>query len=560
MRGTGAWALSLGGAGLFHAGMAWALLVSVAPEERQPPTARPESRLDLAVVSVPEARAEEVPSDGEAAPVAAPDGAMVASGAVAAVRARPLAPASQALAALASPPASPAETPDAVDAAPVSPVAEAAAPLRPASEAAAGLQPPAGLAVAPTAPEARIAAAFVPEVVTLQEQTSGQAQSVLAAIPAGTAPPDLAPTSEVAHALAPDADRAVPAAPQPSEVLARTTPGEAVRVRAPDAEVVSSAAIEMPSLFPAALPATAAPGSPSPAEILPSRVFRGPAAPAISPSSESVTAALAFSADLAQVLSEGAIDAVEAFLVPDPGADGQALRDGIAQRLGGVACARVQTAFDPETGALEIRGHVPGPGDRARLATAIEAELRGALPVVDRLLELPRPQCEVLSRLAAAGIPQSTEQFTNPLIIGEDAHARVYSFRGGDTMRLDIGGADYDGWLYLDYYDSAGDVLHLTPNAAVPPTLLPARAAARFGGGGDTDVAEGRVRLQVGPPFGKDIAVALVASAQLFDDLRPTQEPAATYLAALAQRVEELRGSDPQFKVEWVYLFVSTEP
>jgi hypothetical protein len=352
----------------------------------------------------------------------------------------------------------------------------------------------------------------------------------------------------------------VPRCRTQSEILARTAPGLTVRVRAPEAAVVSSAAIATPSLFPAALPATAAPDSARPAEILPSRVLRGPPAPEVSPGAESVTAALAFSADLAQVLSEGAIDAVEAFLVPDPGADGQALRDGIAQRLGGVACARVQTAFDPETGALELRGHVPGPGDRARLATAIEAELRGALPVVDRLLELPRPQCEVLSGLAAAGIPQSTEQFTNPLIIGEDAHARVYSFRGGDTMRLDIGGADYDGWLYLDYYDSAGDVLHLTPNAAVPPILLPARAAARFGGGGAADIAAGRVRLQVGPPFGKDIAVALVASAQLFDDLRPTQEPAATYLAALAQRVAELRGSDPQFKVEWVYLFVSTEP
>jgi hypothetical protein len=382
----------------------------------------------------------------------------------------------------------------------------------------------------------------------------------LAAIPAGTAPPVIAPTPESAPVLAPAGDRAVPATPPQSEVLARTAPGLSLQERAPKAVVAPSAAIETPSLGPAALPAAAAPDAMRPAEILPPRAPEAPAAPEVSPAAEAVTAALAFTADLAMMLPEGAVDAVEAFLVPDPGADGQALRDGIAERLGGVACARVQTAFDPETGALELRGHVPGPGDRARLAAAIEAELRGALPVVDRLLELPRPQCEVLSALAAAGIPQSTEQFTNPLIIGEDSHARVYSFRGGDAMRLDLGGADYDGWLYLDYYDSAGDVLHLVPNEAVPPTLLEARAAARFGGGGATDIAAGRVRLQVGPPFGKDIAVALVASAPLFDALRPTQEPASAYLATLARRVEELRRSEPGFKVEWVYLFVSTEP
>ncbi len=268
----------------------------------------------------------------------------------------------------------------------------------------------------------------------------------------------------------------------------------------------------------------------------------------------------AFSADLATSLSEAALDAVEAFLVVDPGAEGQALRDGIKERLAGVACARVQTAFDPDIGVLELRGHVPEPGDRLRLANAVAAELRGALPVVDRLLELPRPQCEVLSGLAAAGIPQSTEQFTNPLIIGQDSHARVYDFREGDVMQLDIGGADYDGWLYLDYYDSAGEVLHLTPNEVVPPVRLPARMVAQFGGGGTADIAEGRVRLEVGAPFGKDIAVALVTSAPLFDDLRPMREPVADYLAALTLRVEDLRGRNPDFKAEWVYLFVSTAP
>ncbi len=454
------------------------------------------------------------------------------------------APPAFATAALAPPAAAAARAPA------VPPAAEVAATAPPAFATAAGLRPAAGPAIAPTLPEVRTATALVPDRVTAPPPSSIADITLAAAKPAGTAPPVIPPAG----------DRAAPATPPSARVVAGVAAGLAMRDRAPDAVALTSSAIAPPGLRPATIPSAAAPEARQAAQVLPPQAPGAPPAPQVAPAGEPVTAALSFSAAGAAPLSEAALDAVQAFLVPDPGDAAQALRDGIAQRLDGVDCARVQTAFDPETGSLELRGHVPRTEDRARLAAAIAAELGGALPVVDRLLELPRPQCDVLGGLEAAGIAQSTEQFTNPLIIGEDTHARVYSFRAGDAMRLDIGGADYDGWLYLDYYDSAGDVLHLAPNAAVPPVWLPARTAARFGGGGAEDVSGGRVRLQIGPPFGKDIAVALVASRPLFDDLRPTREPAADYLAALGQRIADLRQRTPGFKAEWVYLFVSTAP
>lgn len=549
MKGLGPWVCSLLGAGAFHVVLGWALLVSVAPETRlQRSSPRLESRLDLAVVAVPQAEAREVAKAGDAVSSASLDMSPLTSGTLVASRAHPQKPEGVAVAAMANPPPVRAvETPAARVSASV-PAAKMATSIAPATEPVPEVPSALGPAAAPLVPPAGIAATLSPAGVTVRPlMTEGEAAPKFSS---ATPVSILAPTeTEAARVVAPHVLLAAAAAAMPT-----------VPAGVPEAAVVPHTVPDLLRVG-AALPREiAASEAPRDGVSLSPRALDTVPAPEVIARTHGMATVAAFSADLATSLSEAALDAVEAFLVVDPGAEGQALRDGIKERLAGVACARVQTAFDPDIGVLELRGHVPEPGDRLRLANAVAAELRGALPVVDRLLELPRPQCEVLSGLAAAGIPQSTEQFTNPLIIGQDSHARVYDFREGDVMQLDIGGADYDGWLYLDYYDSAGEVLHLTPNEVVPPVRLPARMVAQFGGGGTADIAEGRVRLEVGAPFGKDIAVALVTSAPLFDDLRPMREPVADYLAALTLRVEDLRGRNPDFKAEWVYLFVSTAP
>jgi hypothetical protein len=50
----------------------------------------------------------------------------------------------------------------------------------------------------------------------------------------------------------------------------------------------------------------------------------------------------------------------------------------------------------------------------------------------------------------------------------------------------------------------------------------------------------------------------MVSNYPLFDAVRPTVELAEPYLQDLAARVEILRSTEPDFKGEWVYLFVET--
>ena len=271
--------------------------------------------------------------------------------------------------------------------------------------------------------------------------------------------------------------------------------------------------------------------------------------------SEAASVVLAWSGTLSIDLPEATVETSAALRIPE--SDGTGLRDALATRLAGVDCARVQTVYDPETGAVDLRGHVKDDADRTRLLDHVSAELNEALPVVDRLRKLEAPQCTVLVHLAEMALPQSVDQLTNPLIIGADLQTRTYSYTDGQTMSFDLAGADYDAWLYLDYFDSEGRVLHLLPNEFIDPVFLPAETPLVFGDGTADDPARGKFEMRVSPPFGEDIAVAMVSNMPLFEAPRPTVEEAGPYLEALASRVADLR-AEPGFKGEWVYIFVET--
>ncbi len=271
-------------------------------------------------------------------------------------------------------------------------------------------------------------------------------------------------------------------------------------------------------------------------------------------------ATLAWSGGVSAPVTEDLRQAAFAMTNIAPGTMGTSLRDAVAAALSSVPCARVFTSFDPETGSLEIHGHVPSADDAKALTGQVERALNGNLPVTNALLHLPRPQCGVLSGLERAGLSQSVEQFTDPKLIGEAAFAREYNYRNGNQIRLDLAGADYDGWLYIDYYDTSGRVLHLTPSDSVPLEKLAAKAIVTFGGGALNDLAAGRINLVVAPPFGQDVAVAMVSSVPLFDKPREQEESAADYLVDLAEQVAKYERTAADFKAEWVYLFVATSP
>ncbi|MDK3074826.1 DUF4384 domain-containing protein [Sedimentitalea sp. JM2-8] len=270
----------------------------------------------------------------------------------------------------------------------------------------------------------------------------------------------------------------------------------------------------------------------------------------------SLTAALAFSGEGSDQIDPKSLAAFQSFTRPeDSGLQGDTLRDGVGALLSQVPCSRLQVSFDPDSATLQVNGHVPDADLRGPVLAALQTQMGTDIALSDSIRILPRPQCGALAGISNVGLAQSTDQNTNPLVIGADAQARVLTFVKDDRLFFDLTAPDYDAYVYVDYFDAGGNVLHLVPNEQSSISLVPAETPFRVGARDENDTG---LQIFVGPPYGQEIVVAFAASSLLYDETRPLVEPAADYLAWLKDRVARARRSDPGFKGEWVYFLVVT--
>lgn len=281
--------------------------------------------------------------------------------------------------------------------------------------------------------------------------------------------------------------------------------------------------------------------------------------PPLQPKADRAKAALAFEGSGDGSIDPVSLSAFQSFMEPgDLGGAAADVRDGITGALSAIPCARLQVAFDPTDNTLQVSGHVPEPELRADVVAAMQAKMGADIVVRDTLLILPRPQCGALTGIANVGLPQSTDQITNPLLLGESTHAREFRYTAGNPLVMELQGADYDAYVYVDYFDADGNVVHLLPNEFTPLTLTPAESALQIGSETALPAGEPGLYIEIGPPFGQEIAVAFASSVPLYDGVRPLVEPAGPYLDWLRDRVSDARARDPAFKGEWVYFFVTT--
>lgn len=270
-------------------------------------------------------------------------------------------------------------------------------------------------------------------------------------------------------------------------------------------------------------------------------------------------ATLAFAAPGDGPVDPVSLTAFQSFMRPgDLRGSSDDVKDDLASVISGVPCSRVQVRFEPLDNALVVSGHVPEDALRGSVLQAMQEKMGADIPVLDNLLILPSPQCGALAGIAGVGLPQSTDQITNPLLVGDDTHAREFRYVAEQPMVLTLQGADYDAYVYVDYFDAAGNVIHLLPNAHTPMKRAPKQSAIKVGSDRALQPGETGLFMKVGPPYGQEIAVAFAASAPLYDGVRPLSEPAAPYLDWLKDKVAEAKSTHPDFKGEWVYFFVST--
>ena len=538
------WVFGLLGSIIAHIAILAVLLIAVQPDPvtEQP---MPTSELEVQAYQLDRTKAVEQAPQSQQARADTPEGAAVDAGAIPKSRAKVTQAVGERLRPdVAKPPAA-AEIQQ--DATPLARVEATPAALRQTD--------PAAARIAPTvAALSRVnTAAPTPEKVALTQQAGQQIESARVASKTLTQAkmPKQVPLAAVIRSQS-----ATPAALPVATVTAAAAPLSAILPTAQPAVAIVQTAVPMG----AALPQSQAPrddvpaATPQPLDAPAQDVDAAQVQPA-TPDAQKLKAALAFSG------AEGDVDPVsiaafQSFMQPgDIAATGDQLRDGVAGLLAQVPCSRMQVMFDPDTATLQVNGHIPDNDLRAPVLAALRAQMGENIAVSDNILILPRPQCGALSGIAGVGLPQSTDQITNPLVIGDDAQARVFTFAKGDLLSLDMTAPDYPAYIYLDYFDAEGNVLHLEPNEYAPLRQADAQAVQQIGA---RTMEESGIKLVIGPPYGQEIAVAFAASEPLFDGLRPIQEPAAPYLEWLKEQVATARDRNPDFKGEWVYFFVST--
>ena len=359
-----------------------------------------------------------------------------------------------------------------------------------------------------------------------------------AAVPAGTA------TGDSLAAAAAAADAA--ASPPVREASTAVPAAEAAGIAAAPAGIAALAG-EMPSI-PAAGVASAVPSAPVAG--MASDVSSAPVAGVAG----SRQAALAWSAEGDARLDPRSVAAIQSFVAPAAAGAGPSLRDELDTALSDLHCSRLAAAFSPGEGEIVVRGHARDSSIAAAAVARIEAAVGPSIPVVGDLLVLPEPQCAILDAVEALGLMQSSDQADDPLVVGRASQLRYQRFGEGEAMVFELGAADFDAWLYVDYFDAAGGVVHVMPSESLPLRLAPAGSRLRLGGAGDPGPS-----MTVAPPFGKDILVALAASHPL-DLSRPPREDGVAYLEALRDALDRTRAEAPGFRGEWVYIFVETVP
>ncbi len=553
-RAAARWAAGLAVSALAHLGAGATLWAAMRPDPvtEQP---SPETRLDMQAMQLDRQEARPAAPQREAAPEGQADSAALAPGAIPRSRARPSSapsdtlPASPTTAAKAKATAT-RPAPLAAQSANALPLAGVAAPAETmtAQTPDASATPTLNAALEP-APLSKPGAAPV-DAATL----APVATPVVAATTARATPQIARAETLVLSAL--NAPLAVPLSAPPERAAPQSPDVPAVALTTPRPEIAPPAAQQAATLAPtlaAALPApsaqprtdTAAPTTPRPQQ-----------AAAAPTGGQKLKATLAFPGGTGDV-DPVSLAAFQSFMQPgDVGAGADQLRDGLSGLLAQVPCSRLQVSFDPDTVTLNVKGHVPEAGLRTPVLAALREQMGADIDVSGDILILPRPQCGALSGIADVGLPQSTDQITNPLLVGADTHTRVLDYRDGDRLWFDITAPDYAAFLYVDYFDAGGDVIHLSPNEYAALARAEAKTAARVG---VRDPGDTGLQIVIGPPYGQEIAVAFAASAPLYEELRPLVEPAAPYLEWLKAQVAQARAGNPDFKGEWVYFFVTTK-
>lgn len=190
--------------------------------------------------------------------------------------------------------------------------------------------------------------------------------------------------------------------------------------------------------------------------------------------------------------------------------------------LQGFTCAQLEVQGTTD---LRVTGQVASADDQARLVTELQALAGVAIVDTTAVQILAPPLCELLGLLRFSQ-NQSAEQAVYLNLAG---HAT--DFRHHETLTLEIKTpATQATYLYVDYYQNDGTVVHWVPSPTYPLQLYPPATSVTLG-----QANSGQPAVKIAPPFGRDVLVVIATPEPLFSGERPNVENYLDYRPIIAQ-------------------------
>ncbi len=215
--------------------------------------------------------------------------------------------------------------------------------------------------------------------------------------------------------------------------------------------------------------------------------------------------------------------------------------------LDSMPCSVLQASIDDRR--LLVRGYAAGAEIMKRIEGGL-GKVAGITEVRNEIQGLPRVFCQTLEIFAPYWQVNRDSGFATA--IGTPNAENV--FVEGERLVVDIGTPTYKSWLYVDYFDQGGGVVHMMPSPGEEFNEADPRESFQLGEEGDIGLWE------VAPPFGNDMIVVLATSAPIFEGARGQLEQANDYRAALRKRLKALESASGKAKISADFVVVTIKP
>lgn len=219
----------------------------------------------------------------------------------------------------------------------------------------------------------------------------------------------------------------------------------------------------------------------------------------------------------------------------------------VQQALARFPCSDLTALVDEDEGTVKIGGYVSRADDitgvRQRIAS-IEGVKSADVQVQLRIW----PHCEVVKILEPFHARNKDSGY-GLTVTPSTGHSD--RFIEGEKVTIKVTQANYDGYLYVDYYFVDGNMAHIFPHPNEPDSGRLVKAGETLVIG---NTPEG---WEVSAPFGQELITVISSPTPLYEGPLPTFDKAEDYLPRLRQLLDANRGNT---KLVATYLFMQTEP